>query len=366
LTNVDPGYRAENVLTMRATLPRNQYDTHERMLTFFDRVEREVSALPSVRAAGWGTALPLDGSPFGNAFEIVGAPPVEEVERPIATYQMISTRYLQTVGIAIVRGRGFDERDVSAAKPVCLVNEEFARRYLQGRDPIGAQIRVGAMGLGSTNPVTREIVGIVRQVKERPQELTNPLAIYVPLAQNAWTYTHLAVRAETSEPEALAPTIRAAVARVDPNLPLTRVRTLDDIGREATSRPRFRAQLVTAFAAVALILATVGLFGVLAFSVQQRVPEFGVRLALGATPSDVLGIVLAKMARITVGGVGLGLFAAALLSRSLEGLLFGVKALDALTFAIVAAIGVATAMIASAVPAYRAARVDPLVALRYE
>lgn len=367
LTNVDPGYRAENVLTMRVTLPRNQYNTHERMLTFFDGVEREVSALPGVRAAGWGTALPLDGSPFGMNFEIVGAPQTDEMRRPSVTYQMISTRYLQTVGIAIVRGRGFDERDVSAGKPVCLVNEEFARRYLQGRDPVGAQIRVAPMGaLGATKPVTREVVGIVRQVKERPQEMSDPLAIYVPLAQNAWTFAHLAVRAETSEPEALTPTIRAAVARVDPNLPVTRVRTLDDIAREATSRPRFRAQLVTAFAALALILATVGLFGVLAFSVQQRVPEFGVRIAVGATPSDVLRIVLANMARITVAGVGLGLFAAALLSRSLDGLLFGVKALDALTFTVVAAIAVATAMIASAVPAYRAACIDPLVALRYE
>jgi hypothetical protein len=284
----------------------------------------------------------------------------------IATYQMVSSTYLDTMGIPIVQGRGFNDGDVTNGKPVCLVSEEFVRRYLVGRNPIGMQLRVRPMSFGSMSPVTREIVGVVRQVKERPGELRQAPQLYVPMTQNAWFAASIVARSEVGTPEALLPLIRSAVAKIEPTLPLTRVRTLDDIAVEANARPRFRAQLVGSFAMLALILAMVGLFGLLAFSVQQRVQEFGIRIAVGAKTSDIVRLVLSRTAWITLSGIALGLATAAALSRFLQGLLFGVEALDVATFMTVAGVLITTALVASAAPLIRAARVDPLVALRYE
>ncbi len=214
--------------------------------------------------------------------------------------------------------------------------------------------------------VTREVVGVVRQVRQRPDASAEDPQLYVPVAQNAWFAGSIVARAEVGDAEALLPMIRTAVAKIEPTLPLTRVRTLDDIAWEANARPRFRAQLVTSFAVVALALAMVGLFGVLALSVQLRVQEFGIRIAVGATVTDIVRLVLASTLRLTLSGIVSGLAIAAALSRFMEGLLFGVKPLDIVTFTCVAAVLMTTAFVASLAPLIRAARVDPLVALRYE
>lgn len=365
LTNVDAGHRARNVLTMRVTLPTNRFNSHERMSTFYQRVQHDLNALPGVRAA-IGTSMPLDGSFFGQPFEIVGDPPVEPTQRPTASYEMISDQYLDVMGIPIVQGRAFTEQDVANGKPVCLVSEEFVRRFLIGRTPVGTLLRIPRMTLGQPMSVTREVVGVVRQVRQRPDASAEDPQLYVPVAQNAWFAGSIVARADVGEAEALLPVIRAAVAKIEPTLPLTRVRTLDEIASEANARPRFRAQLVTSFAVVALVLAMVGLFGVLALSVQQRVREFGIRIAVGAKPTDIVRLVLTSTLRLTIGGIVLGLAAAAVLSRFMEGLLFGVQPLDVVTFTGVAAVLTTTSLVASLAPLIRAARVDPLVALRYE
>jgi putative ABC transport system permease protein len=366
LANVDAGHRAEGVVTARVTLPTGRYNTHERMLRFHESVERELNAVPGVRAAV-GTSLPLDGSFFGQLFEIVGDPPAEPSQRPVATYEMVSGRYLDTMGIPIVQGRGFDDGDVTNGTPVCLVSEEFVRRFLAGRNPIGMQVRVSPMTFASIMaPVTREIVGVVRQVKQRPGELREAAQLYVPMAQNSWFAASIVARSEVGRPEALLSIIRSVVAKIEPTLPLTRVRTLEEVAFEANARPRFRAQLVGTFALLALVLAMVGLFGVLAFSVQQRVQEFGVRIAVGANTSDIVHLVLRRTAWITLSGIAFGLAMSAGLSRFLQGLLFGVEPIDLTTFAAVAAVLMMTALGASLAPLMRAARVDPLVALRYE
>ena len=365
LTTVDAGHRAQNVLTMRVTLPTNRFNSHERMLMFYQRVQADLNALPGVRAA-IGISMPLDGSFFGQPFEIVGDPPVEPAQRPTASYEMINYQYLDVMGIPVVQGRAFTDQDVANGKPVCLVSEEFARRFLAGRTPVGTLIRTSQMTLGKPMSVTREVVGVVRQVRQRPDASAEDPQLYVPVAQNAWFAASIVARAEVGEASALLPMIRTAVAKIEPTLPLTRVRTLDDIASEANARPRFRALLVTAFAVAALVLAMVGLFGVLALSVQQRAQEFGIRMAVGAKPTDIVRLVLASTLRLTVGGIVLGLVAAAGLSRFMEGLLFGVQPLDVVTFAGVTVVLITTVLAASLAPLIRAARVDPLVALRYE
>ncbi len=365
LANVEAGHRAQNVLTMRVTLPNARYNTHERILGFHQRVERELNALPGVRAAV-GTSLPLAGRFFENSFEIVGDPPLEPSSRPSAAYEMVSSGYLDTMGIPIVQGRGFNESDGTNGKPVCLIGEEFARRYLAGRNPLGMQLRVLPMSFGSAAPVTREIVGVVGQVKQRPGEPHQALQIYVPMAQNAWFAASIVARSEAGAAEALLPMIRSVVATIEPTLPLTQVRTLDDIAFEANARPRFRAQLVGSFAILALILAMVGLFGLLALSVQQRVQEFGIRVAVGAGRTHIIALVLLRTAWMTLSGIALGLATAAAVSRFLQGLLFGVEPLDIATFASVGVVLMMTALLASLAPLIRAARIDPLVALRYE
>ena len=250
--------------------------------------------------------------------------------------------------------------------PVCIVNEGFVRSHLQGRSPIG--IRVAIPSAASGKPTIREIVGVARQVHGRPDEREDLVQIYVPLAQDAVDDIFLIVRPESGAAEALAPPVRAAIARIDREqlVSVRGVMTLDDIAWEATARHRFRAELVVTFAVLALLLAMVGVFGVIAYSVQQRVREFGVRIALGATTRQVLALVLGSAARTIGVGAVIGMAAAALLARSISAFLFGVEPLDPLTFVTVASVLAVTATIAAVVPAIRAARVDPVEAFRTE
>lgn len=366
LDDVDPGYRASNVLTMHVSLPVGRYPTPERALAFYQAAEREIAGLPGVRIASLGGNLPLDGWDIGQGFEVVGNPAPDAAHQPAAHYQIIGPRYFDALGIRLLRGRAFTDRDTAATTPVCIVNEEFARRHLAGRDPIGRLVSVQAMDPGGPKPVVREVVGVVRQVKvEGPGEKENALEIYVPIAQNPWYSASIAVRT-AGDPMSLAPAVKAAIARVDKDQPVTRVRTMDEVASESTAAPRFRAELVGAFAVLALVLAAAGVFGVLAFTVSQRMREFGVRKALGARPGDVLRLVLAGGLRITLAGSVVGLGGAAVLTRSLESLLYGVKPLDPLTLMAAPVTLGLTALVACAAPALRAARADAAVALRQD
>jgi predicted permease len=363
---VDPGYHAADVLTAYVTLPVARYRTPDTHLAFFQAVERELRSMPGVRAAAVGGNLPLDGWDIGQGFEIVGQPSKGEANQPAAHYQMVSASYLDTLGIRLLRGRGFDDHDIASTTQVCLVNEEFVRRHLGGQDPIGTLVRVQAMDPAGPKPVVRQIVGVVAQVKvEGLGEKENAVEIYVPITQNVWDRASLAVRAG-GDPASLVPALKAAVARIDKDLPLTNVRTMDEVAAESISEPRFRARLLAAFAAVAVALAAIGVFGVLAFSVGQRAREFGIRMALGADAPGIVRLVLSGGVKIIVAGLAAGLGAAALLTRFLGSLLFGVKPLDPLTFVAAGGLLALTALGACAVPALRAARVEPTVTLRQE
>jgi putative ABC transport system permease protein len=265
----------------------------------------------------------------------------------------------------LLGGRGLSDIDTAGSPQVCVVDEEFVRRFLRGRSVLGTRIFINAM---ATPPraVLREFVGVVAQVKERPDELEPRPHVYVPIAQNPWWNATLVVQPTDGRADALTPGVRAALARVDRDRPATVIRTLKALASEATARPRFRAVLTATFAVLALVLAMVGVFGVLAYSVQQRTREFGVRIALGAGAMNVLGLVLGSAACVIGVGVAIGLALAVAFAQSVAAFLFGVQPRDPATFASVIAVLVLTAMLACAVPALRAVRVDPVEAFRNE
>jgi predicted permease len=365
--NVDRGYRAEGVLTMMVDPLGARYPTTASRLQFFDAVEQEVRKGAGIRSVAWASTLPLGESTFGpSSFEIVGDPPVDENRRPTGDYQIVSPGYFGTLDLPVVAGRGFSDGDRQDSVLVCIVNEGFARRHLQGRSPIG--VRVAISSATSGKPVIREIVGVARQVKGRPDETDDLVQIYVPMAQDAVDDIFLLARPAAGPAEALAPSVRAAIARIDKEqlVSVRGVMTLEAVRSDATARHRFRAVMVMTFAGLALLLAMVGVFGVLAYSVQQRVREFGVRIALGATTSQVLALVLGSAARLIAIGAVIGLAAAAALGRTISTFLFGVQPLDPVTFASVGIILAVTAVMASAAPAIRAARIDPVAAFRSE
>ena len=364
---VDPGFRAGRVLTLQIGLPLNRYANAERLHAFYDAAERELSAIPGVTSAAFGGfSLPLDGWDIGQGFAVAGDPPVEPSKSLAAHYEIVSAGYFRTLGIDIVRGRAFGEHDGAQSSPVCIVNEEFVRRHLNGREPIGTIVGVDNMGMsGASKRIPREIVGVSRQVAEAAGEKERAVEIYVPIAQNPWFSASIAVQT-AGDPMSFLPAVKAAIARVDKDQPLTRVRTMEEVAAEAVAQPRFRAELVGAFAAFALALAAVGIFGVLAYSVGQRGREFGIRLALGARTNDVLRLVLGGVLKMTAAGVAIGLVSAAMLTRLLGTLLFAVQPLDPVTFAGTAALLATTALFACALPAWRATRVDPAGALRQE
>jgi putative ABC transport system permease protein len=366
LGSFDPGYRADgdSVLTLDFSVGGARYAKPEPLLQFYDMVERDVRALPGVRRAGFSSSLPYGTSEMGRrVFDVIGEP----VERDLqgADTAIATPGYFHTLDLAIVAGRGFSEHDTLKSAPICVVNEAFVRRYFAGRSPIGARI-VARPDPPAPASIAREIVGVVRQTKGRPDDPQELMQVIVPLAQLPRGDTFLVVQPITGRPEALVPAIRDVVARHDPNVPVRRIRTLDELLDQRLAGYRFRAVTMTTFAGLALVLAMVGVFGVLAYSVEQRGRELGVRIALGATTRNVLTLVVAGAARVIVAGIFIGLVAAGMLARSMSTFLYGVQPLDPVTFGLVVVVLVVTALVATVVPALRALHLDPVVALRSE
>ena len=370
VSSFDRGYRAGSVLTMLVDPLGSAYPTAERLQQFFDQVEAEVRAVPGVADVGWSTALPLGESILGEYpfyYEIIGDAPLDAARKPTTAFQIVNPTYFSTLDLPIVAGRAFDSRDTRGNPRVVIVNEAFARS-LGGRNPIGLQVSFNQVDSPNDKPYVAEIVGVARQVKFRPDEPRDYVQLYVPLAQDPVDDVLMLVRSQTGRADALTPAVRAAISRIDKEqlVSVAEITTLEDVERAATARHRFRATLVTAFATLALLLAMVGVFGTLAYTVQQRIRDFGVRRALGATTNDVMRLVAVNAAQLIGIGAAIGLVVAATFSRLIASLLFGVQPLDLGTFGIVAVIMATAAAVAIAGPAWRAAHVDPATALRHK
>jgi putative ABC transport system permease protein len=363
LTAVDPGFRVQQALTFELSLPVARYDDQDRQVAFFDRLLPRLRALPGVQSAGAVMLLPLDGGGFVISFTVAGRPPVPPAEQPAMQARVASPEYFRTVGIPLKRGRLFTDADRAGTTPVVILTELAVRQFFPGEDPIGRRITLG-WGRGPGTPrAGGEVVGVVGDVKDVGLAEPHPPQIYLPFRQ--WPVRSMAVVLETSVPPArVANEARRAVLDVDPDLPIANVRTLDQIVARSISQPRFYTTVLTAFALVALVLAAIGIFGVLSYAVAQRTREIGIRMALGAQHRVVLGLVV-RDAMILAGiGVVAGILAASYLSRTLATLLFEVSPADPLTFLGAAILLMVVALVASYLPARRATDVDPLTALR--
>lgn len=369
LQDVDPGYRADSVLTALVDPHSRVYPTPERLLQFYDEVDAEVESLPGVAIAAWTTLLPFGESQMTDRFiEVGGEPAPSPTQRPITSFAAASGDFFRALDLPLLAGRPFDQRDSLSGVRVCIVNEAFARFHFAGREPIGERVSRWLTDAPDGEPSVCEVVGVAGNLRSAPDETSAPPQLYVPISQLPAGDVYLLVRPASGDAGALASSVRAAVARVDREqiVGYRNVRTLSMIGDEATAAYRFRATLVVVFGALALALAMIGLFGVLAYSVQQRWREFGVRKALGASARDMTVLIARGAMRIIAPGIVVGTIAALVIGQMLGAMLFGVRPLDPVTLAVVLGALAVTVAASVALPAWRAARTDPAGALRSE
>jgi predicted permease len=357
---VDPGFDRRNVLNAYISLPDNLYSNAQKV-QFYERLLSGIRAIPGVRAAGAATPIPLSGNSMRIAFDIEGHP-LPEGERNSARVFIVTPGYFETMRIPVLRGRGFQDSDQTTSTPVAVVSESFVRKYFPDVDPIGRHINPG-LSDGTVKEVPREIVGIVGDVKAArlTEELTP--SYYLPLSQAAIMSPKLVVRTEVDPVSIIGP-LRAQVAALNKEVPVYGVKTFDDLVSQAVSQPRFQAVLLSIFAGIALLLTAVGLYGLLSYLVAQRTLEIGVRIALGAQRSSVLRMFLHRGLMLAAIGVAVGIAVSMFLATLIGGMLFGIRPLDPMTFAMVSGVPLLVALIASGIPAYRAARLDPMKTLR--
>ena len=364
LLSVDPGFDPHHVLTVGVSLPETRYSRPDQRAAFYGELLERVRARPGVLSAAAITPQPLGGDSIATRFTVEGRPAPAPGQKPRAQYRAVTTGYFETLRIPLNRGRTFDAHDRRDAPAVAVVNEALVAEVFPGQDPLGQKLSIG-LRTDRSDPATFEVVGVVGDVHDSGLHLPARPEIYVPHAQQSWSWMTIVVRS-SGDPLAAAGGVQHEVAALDPEQAVYNVRTLSELLSGSLAAHRFIMALLTGFALLALALATVGVYGVIAGSVERRTGEIGLRLAVGADPGDVLRMVLGQAARLAAAGVAIGLTAAFALTRVMQSLLFGVGATDPATFAAVAVVLVSAALLASYVPARRAARVDPLVALRYE
>jgi putative ABC transport system permease protein len=358
LARVDPGFRASGVLTFEITLPQATYPTLPSQTRFFRNYVEHIQAEPGIIAAGAVSFAPLTRSGFGGSFTINDRP--ESANEGNAQVRAVTPGYMEALAIPLRAGRFVDPRDTESAPRVALISEAAARRFWPGENPIGKRIRVH---VNEPTRTPREIVGVVGDVRTRGMETDPVPVIYVPHAQYG-PESMIIVARTPGEPLAALPQLKSALKTIDPGVALSGIRTLDDVVAASVAEPRFRTLLLSIFAIVSLSLAAVGLYGVVAFSVNQRRAELGLRMALGANPGDLLRLVLREGMMPVAAGILVGLAGAAALASVMKTLLFGVDALDPVTFAAVATVLACVALAACYVPARRAMMVDPAHTLR--
>ncbi len=374
LQDVDPGFEPESVLTAEISLPRAKYTNGQKVTAFHDQLLERLASSPGVVAAGLGSSLPLSGTNAETAFFIDGRPPLEPRDRPRTHPRTITPDYFRAMGMRMVEGRAFTEQDHAQAPRVAIINETMARRIWPAQTAIGKRVALDleTMKFFPDRPPLfdlemgmRQIVGVVRDVRHEGLETEPQPEMYVPDRQKPEREMNLVIRA-TGDPASLAATVRGAVSAVDPDQPVAYIKPMSRLLADSVAKPRFNYLLLTIFAAVALILTITGVYGVMSYAVAARTREMGIRLALGARAADVLKLIIFQGMNTVTVGVALGLACAYALTRVMATLLFEVSATDPTVFAGVAALLATVALLACYLPARRATKVDPVIALRHE
>jgi len=360
LQSVDLGFQSRNILTGEISLPRSKYSTDQQQMQFFEQVLERLQSVKGVREAALASGNPMQGSNNSFAFATKDLQALSPADQPSAGYYVVSPNYFQTLGIPLLAGRSFTPEDSQGTPRVAIISRTLAQRFYHDRNPIGQEIFIGA-GRGT---VWREIVGVVGDVKDdSPEE--GATTAYEPYSQMAWDDMTLFVQSDGDAPK-LAATLRAEVMAIDKDQPVADISTGEELMAQAVAQPQLRTLLLSLFAGLALVLASLGIYGVMSNTVAQRTHEIGVRMALGAGQSSVLRLVLGNGMRLTFLGIVLGTAGAFALTRLMKGFLFHVTPTDPATFTGVALFLFAVALLASYIPARRATRVDPVIALRYE
>jgi putative ABC transport system permease protein len=362
LQDVNPGFDPHNVMTSSLDLPDAKYSDAKKE-EFFRELIPQLLVLPGVQSAAAVFPLPMSGDEIRTSFQIEGRP-VAKAEEPHTSIRVVTPNYFSTMRIPLLQGRDFTDRDEEKGTPVLIINEAFARQFFPGENPIGKHVEVG-ISTGSSKKPMREVVGVVGNVKYKDLTSEWTQESYIPYAQLPFGSVTIVTRS-AKDPEGLAKPIASVVQSLDKDLPTYAPKTVEQYLNGTIAVPRFNTFLLAIFAGLAMILTAVGLYGVISYTVAQRTHEIGIRMALGAQPGDMLRLVISQGMRLALFGVGLGLVAALALTRFLSSLLFGVSSTDAVSFASVVAMLFAVVFLACYIPARRAMRVDPMVALRYE
>lgn len=365
LTRIDLGIQTDNVLTFRLPVPEKRLNGPDQIRAYYGAMLEKIQNLPGVKQAAVTTGFPARGSNFGARINIVGQPDNPQQRRGSGV-QMVSPGYVETLGIQMVGGRNINEQDTATSMRVATVNEFFVQRYLAGLDPLTTRISFDEIipGQPRGKPVEWQIVGVYHNLRAAGLREDNP-EINVPFAQSPWPQASMAIKTE-GDPKNVIKSIAAAVGTVDPDLPLAGVRTVDEIVSESLAIDRFSVVLFASFGVLGLLLAAVGIYGVMAFAVAQRTQEFGVRMALGAQRSRVITMVLREGTILAICGTAIGLGGAYLVGRAMQSTLYGVQAIDVWAFGSISLLLMIAALLACLYPAWRASRVEPLVALRNE
>jgi putative ABC transport system permease protein len=362
LQNVNPGFRAEGLLTARVQVPAARYNDDRRSAGFYTNAVEGIATLPGVRGAAAISFLPLAGPGIGTSFWNADQPQPAPGEAPITDVRPVTPNFFRTMGIPHLAGRDFAATDAVDSPHVAIVSQTLVRRHLADGDALGRRLHVN---IGPADGMTCEVVGVVGDVKYASLEGETRPAIYIPHTQLAIGLMTLVVRTE-QPPMSLVNSVSSVVRELDPELPLADVRSMEEVVDATLARPRTVSVLLTTFALMALVLAGVGVYGVMAYSVSQRTREMGVRMALGATPQSIFRLVLGEALRTVLVGVAAGLAVATGLTRLLETMLYQTEARDPWTFAATALLLVLVATLASYIPARRGTRVAPVEALRAE
>ena len=364
LLRTDGGFRAEHVLTFEMSLPSTKYADETRVVALYKSALEAFREVPGVQSCGIAYAIPLEGATEGSQIRIPDRPATGEQDtRPFANSNVVSPGYFNAIGTPLLRGRDFLDSDTAGSVPVVVINDAMAKKFWPGEDPVGKQV-----GLGSTRFPLMTIVGIAADVKHLSLRESPGPEMYVPYTQKPYPsmlLMHVVLRG-AGDAGSLTQGVRGALGRVDPDLPMAKVTTLKAIVDNSLAQPRFSMLLLAAFGGVALLLACVGMYGIISYSVAQRTREIGIRLAIGAQPRQVLWMILGQGTRLAGLGIAIGLLAALAATRIMTSFLYGVSATDPFTFAGMTLLFVVVALLACYVPARRATRINPLTALRYE